>query len=313
MPAFRSPSAPTRRLVLVVGIGRSGTSAFTGALASLGLHVPEPQVAADATNPKGFGEPQWVVDFQTELLQQVRVSNFDGRPAAWPLTDAFADDDTVVDRLRTWLEEQFAGNDRLVVKDPRTAWLLPVWSRAAEQADVAVAYATMLRPPPEILSSAKKWYGDKRHEAGRLAGWVNVMLHTEEVTRGAPRVFVRYDALLADWREQLRRVDRELGLDLGRHDQAAAAHIDEFIDPSLRREDVDWSRLALPPHLRELAERVWGALTSLAADEPVPAHPFDALRADYDRLYLDAERIAQWSIAAARAAKKPRRAAETLR
>ena len=58
----------SRRVVFVVGSGRSGTSTMSGTLQTLGLHVPQPEVAADATNPKGFGEPQWVVDLHTELL-----------------------------------------------------------------------------------------------------------------------------------------------------------------------------------------------------------------------------------------------------
>ena len=58
----------SRRVVYVVGSGRSGTSTMSGTLQTLGLHVPQPEVAADATNPKGFGEPQWVVDLHTELL-----------------------------------------------------------------------------------------------------------------------------------------------------------------------------------------------------------------------------------------------------
>ena len=58
----------SRRVVFVVGSGRSGTSTMAGTLRTLGLHVPQPEVVADATNPKGFGEPRWVVDLHAELL-----------------------------------------------------------------------------------------------------------------------------------------------------------------------------------------------------------------------------------------------------
>ena len=59
-----------RRLLLVVGVGRSGTSLMAGILCQLGFHIPQPEVKADETNPRGFGEPRWVVDFHTRLLQQ---------------------------------------------------------------------------------------------------------------------------------------------------------------------------------------------------------------------------------------------------
>ena len=80
------PRVVTRSLVLVAGSGRSGTSLFTGILQRLGCHVPQPEVPADATNPRGFAESQWVVDFHTRLLRAPRVQMSDARPAAWALT-----------------------------------------------------------------------------------------------------------------------------------------------------------------------------------------------------------------------------------
>ena len=72
-----------RRVVFVVGSGRSGTSTMSGTLQTLGMHVPQPEVVADSTNPKGFGEPQWVVDLHHELLARSGVQVSDARPRAW--------------------------------------------------------------------------------------------------------------------------------------------------------------------------------------------------------------------------------------
>ncbi len=75
--APRSESASARRLLLVVGIGRSGTSLLTTILGTLGFRVPQPEVKADETNPRGFGEPRWVVDFHTRLMRDRRVTVFE--------------------------------------------------------------------------------------------------------------------------------------------------------------------------------------------------------------------------------------------
>ncbi len=77
------PAPPQRRVVFVVGSGRSGTSTMAGALQTLGMTVPAPEVAADDTNPKGFAESQWVVDLHDELLERTNVSMADARPSAW--------------------------------------------------------------------------------------------------------------------------------------------------------------------------------------------------------------------------------------
>ena len=44
-----------------------------------------PHHSADATNPRGFAESQWVVDFHTRLLKTARVQVSDARPGAWAL------------------------------------------------------------------------------------------------------------------------------------------------------------------------------------------------------------------------------------
>ena len=59
-------------------------------LGQLGFHVPQPEVTADDTNPRGFGEPRWVVDFHTRLLRARDVTVNDARPTAWETTNAAA-------------------------------------------------------------------------------------------------------------------------------------------------------------------------------------------------------------------------------
>ena len=70
-------------MLFVAGAGRSGTSTLAGLMQILGLHVPKPEVAADETNPKGFGEPRWVVDHHDRLLKEAVVQVSDARPEAW--------------------------------------------------------------------------------------------------------------------------------------------------------------------------------------------------------------------------------------
>jgi hypothetical protein len=89
-----------RSLVLVAGSGRSGTSLFAGIMKRLGYTVPGPEVPADETNPRGFAESQWVVDFHTRLLRRAGVQTADARPSAWARTARVGLDDAVVAELR---------------------------------------------------------------------------------------------------------------------------------------------------------------------------------------------------------------------
>ena len=291
-------------ILLLIGVGRSGTSAFVGIVRELGFHVPQPEVVADETNPRGFGEPRWVVDFHTRLLNQRSVTTIDSRPAAFATTADAATDDDVVAELRSWLEVQLVGTDRIVVKDPRISWFLPLWQRCATDLGADIRVVTMLRPPTEVLASAKQWYGTRQNDASRAGGWVNIMLRTELQSRGLPRAFVRYDDLLADWAEQVSRVGRLLDEPvLGELDLTRRAAVDAFVDPQLRRQVRGWDDLDVPAGLRGLVDRTWDALVPLAADEDAGSR-LDALRAEYEQLYADSEAIAQSSARAARARRK---------
>jgi hypothetical protein len=302
-------SSSTRRLLIVFGIGRSGSSLFAGIFARLGFHVPQPEVRADGTNPRGFSEPRWVVDFHERLMRKRRVRRFDSRPDAWNFTAAAAADEQALGDLRDWLAVQFVGVENVVVKDPRVDWFLPLWLRCADELGAQASFATMLRHPAEVVRSARDSYGTWQADASRAASWLNATLHTEHATRGARRAYVRYDALLEDWPREIARVAELLDLDWLREvERSTHPQVDELVDPTLRRAKVDWDGIDVPPALQALLEDTWGQVTRLAepqGDGEAARTSLDELRASYDRLYADAEAIAQSSVLAA----KPRRQA----
>ena len=81
--SLTDPATYPRKVLFVAGAGRSGTSTMAGLMRIMGLHVPQPEVVADDTNPKGFGEPRWVVDHHDRLLKEALVQVSDSRPEAW--------------------------------------------------------------------------------------------------------------------------------------------------------------------------------------------------------------------------------------
>jgi len=301
-------SAPDRRrLVLVVGAGRSGTSLLTGVFSELGFHIPQPEVEADDTNPRGFSEPRWVVDFHTRLLKARKVTVNDSRPSAWEATFATADDEAARAALRKWLAGELEKGEAVVVKDPRTSWFLPLWTRTAADLGISTSFVTMLRHPAEILKSALKSYGTWQTQASRVSAWINISLETERVTRGATRTFVRYEDLLGDWRTEMERIGGALDLPLitgGIPDERARA-VDEFVDPGLHRNRVGWHEMDVPARVEELAERVWDELQPLArtgGSTPEVQAALDASRQEFDAMHAEAEAIVQSSITAAKKA-----------
>ncbi len=293
---------PTRRLVLVAGTGRSGTSTLVGVLQRHGFHVPLPEVETDDSNPRGFGEPRWVVDLHGRLLRRAKVQVADSRPAAWEMAAAVAADDAVRARVRGWLEEQFGVADQLVVKDPRSLWFLPLWTEVAREMGIEPSFVTMLRPPPETVGSRRSYYNRQLEDPHGIASWLNLMTGTEHATRGLHRSFVRYHDLLDDWRPVVERLWSCNGL--GDTPPVPSEDPGAFIDPGLRRMRLTWEDLELPARLEALTLEAATALDALAATTGVEDRELhtrlDRARASYAAYYGEAESVAHSSVIAAR-------------
>jgi hypothetical protein len=300
-------------LVLVAGSGRSGTSLFSGILQRLGYDVAQPEVPADETNPRGFGESQWVVDFHTRLLRGARVQVADARPGAWALTAETGLRPEVRRELLDWLGVRFGETSALIVKDPRLSWFLPLWRSCAQELGAEPAFVTMLRHPAAVIGSKQRWYRGWQGDVGRLAGWINQTVYVERATRGSQRAFVRYEDLLDDWTRAVGRVGEQLALAPVRDATPAAmrrAH--EFVDRGLSRSPASWQGFTIPDRLRLQADELWELAQGLATGgdgEGARYGRLDALRTAYGELYAEAEAVAQSSVAAAkepRAAARPR-------
>lgn len=296
-----NPDGVPRKVLFVAGAGRSGTSTLAGIVSRLGMHVPLPEVPPDDSNPRGFSEPQWVVDVHDEWLAEALVQVSDSRPNAWFDTGRICSREPARIRVSEWLEPHFAEHPELVIKDPRLGWFVGLWRVAAIRTGATPVFATMLRPPAEVVGSKQKYYANKLGSAHLAASWVNMLLHTERATRPAEgdggRVFVRYEDLLSDWVKTTTALGHALDLQTiihTRSDQIREVH--RFIDPDLRRVTSTLDDLALPKRLHDLTGQTWEELNKLAGEgsDTADAHAtFDQLRAAYVELYEEAEAISR--------------------
>ncbi|RYP85392.1 hypothetical protein EKO23_13015 [Nocardioides guangzhouensis] len=277
-----------RSLVLVLGPGRSGTSTMAGALAHSGYTVPQ-AIKGNETNPLGFFEPRWLVNFQSRQLKKARVGNLDADPEAVAALESAIDDDAFRRQLARWLMPELEAHGRLVLKDPRTIWFKGLWDDVAQAQGLDPRFVIMLRHPAEVSSSRSTYYSAR--EAAGVAGWINVALMTERLTRGSRRAFVHYPNLTTDWRSELVRLRSALGITLDPAPEEKPHPVDDFIDPNLRRMRPEWDKISAPQHLRDLADRTHAALSVLADEESPDASAFsslDDLRAEYTLLHADA-------------------------
>ena len=81
-----------------------------------------------------------------------------------------------------------------MVKDPRTTWLQPIWDDVLANAGIRTSSLTMLRHPAEVVASRTRSYAKARSGAearayaiSKIAGWINVSLLNERLTRSNNR------------------------------------------------------------------------------------------------------------------------------
>ncbi len=302
MPPDADPDPGQVLLVVVTGSGRSGTSTVAGTLKMLGSYVPQPEIAPNEANPRGYFEPKWTVAFHKKVLAEAGVRTLDGRPVARELMEPVTGREDLLAELRDWFATQLQA-PQVVVKDPRIVWLRDMWSTVAGDLGAGTRWLTMLRHPAEVVGSRDRHYlagaDDVRRlarETANLAGWVNVGLVNERASRGDRRVFVHYTDMISDWRSAMGVVADRLGLTYD-VDLADGAHhpVDDFIDVSLRRVQVTLDDLDVPANLREIAETVWSGLAALARDpdDAAAMRSLDGAREDYDQLFRHSAALVQ--------------------
>ena len=270
-----------RTAVLVLGMHRSGTSALTRLFNLLGAALPERLVPPGPGNPLGHWEPLELVALHDTILAAAGshvYGLFDVAPE-WFDSAAAAHFAHIVARTIT---RNYGAAMLIVVKDPRLSLLVPIWRQALAQLDITPRYIIPFRDPYAVAASLQRREGGHENAAlwplARVVLlWLRYILAAEHASRGAPRSFVSFDTLLADWPCELARLTRQIALSWPRDAAAMADKISAFLKPAERHETathpVIWPD-TLPAHLPAVYHALMVAVTAPDSGAQV----FDAAR-----------------------------------
>jgi hypothetical protein len=200
-----------RKVVVVLGMHRSGTSAMTRILNLMGADISSNLLLGrDDNNQLGFWESQDVFLTLDEMLLEATGEAWDSSaafPRVW-LSSPRAKE--YQDRLLSSLAADFERSQLFVLKDPRICRLVPFWLDIFERFDTDPYFVLPLRNPLEVAHSLKT--RDGIHLSRSYLIWLRHILDSERDTRGLRRSFTTYEALLADWRAVMHRSFKELEL-----------------------------------------------------------------------------------------------------
>ena len=231
-----------RKVILILGMHRSGTSAMTGAMVQLGVVAPLTLMPASNGNERGYWESFRIATLHDELLAATGSSWHDWRAfdKTWHSSAA---GDAFRTRAKSLLDEEFGGAELFAFKDPRLCRLLPFWVTALEEMQIAPLVVIPIRSPLEVAQSLAKRDGFSL-EKGLLL-WLRHVLDAERESRQFPRAVVSMDDLLEDWRGAIIKISGLLGIEWPAFGEANAAAVDAFLSHDLRHQNA--AANSLPP------------------------------------------------------------------
>lgn len=264
----------SRAAILVLGMHRSGTSALTWLLGRLGVALPSDAIEPSGDNARGYWESQALVKADDQLLRVVRSSWFDPRPLD---VSRLSEDglQSRKNRIREAIESGWGDAPLLAIKDPRQCRCVPIIADVLAEMRIEPRALLMLRSPAEIARSLASRDGTTSAYAHLL--WLRHMIDAERATRGMMRAVVDYDGMLDDWRETIVRIAPLAGRDGWQPDEAGAAEIAAFLDPTLRHHQSVTADLEQP--LAGIVSEVDAGLRALIAQDDA------ATRERLDRAY----------------------------
>jgi GT2 family glycosyltransferase len=224
-----------KNCLFVLGMHRSGTSAFTGVLNLLGVNLGTKMLETQSDNPKGFFENKYVVLANDCILESFNSSWDDPLPLPdnWPTR---FEGSQLLDDVRTFLSTDIPENKLSAIKDPRLCRLLPFWLPLLDAGNITPRVALVIRSPLEIADSLAHRNGFSVDKS--LVLWMQYMLEAEQNTRHLPRCLVTFESVLGDPRATIERVFETVGLEQPDFAGVEQEKLDQFIDQNMRHHEL---------------------------------------------------------------------------
>jgi len=210
------------RLIVVLGMHRSGSSAITKGLEVMGVDLGTQLMPANTNNIKGYFEDiEKTKGYDWNTLTPIKIDDFQG--------DKFS---PFKARAKNILRSKLKKSNILGIKDPRLCRLLPFWMEIFSDLKLKVSYVIILRNPDSIAASL--FSRDSIPRVKSLYLWLEHMLPVFQETAGCHRAVLDYDGLIANPKLILEVLAKQLGLEEKVNQQKLKSFVKDFIDPDLR-------------------------------------------------------------------------------
>ena len=254
--------------LLVLGMHRSGTSALTRVLSLLGATLPKQIIGATTDNELGHWEPNQIVTYNNNLLDEFGSTWDDWRKLDLHQLSAERQKQ-IYTEIGNILQDEYGDADVIVVKDPRMCRCFPLYSTSLQHAGYDVRPILPIRNPVEVWESLQRreefWPLDKTPADAALL-WLRHVLDAEVTTRGYPRTFITYEGLLTDWKINLTKIASDLNMQWQHELGEITEEVEQFLSPDHRHFHRTIDDLQLEPVLDTWIRATYHSLLTLTQD-----------------------------------------------
>ncbi len=245
-----------RKAIIVAGYYRSGTSALSGALSNLGVHVPG-DAEGNEHNPKGFFESTKLIEFDIGVLNLLGSvwSDLQDLPEGWIERP---DIQYHRNRLGDILKSIYQDAPLIAVKHPHICRLFPLYVQALEDIGYDIRVLHTHRSPYAIATSQMRKNNLSRAHA--LALWASYITSAEFQARSYRRAWVHYKDLLDDPDQAVRQGLQSIGI--GQPEEQKVS----FVTKALNR-SMEAARDKLYPPLQDLIADIEATILTNPCDD----------------------------------------------
>lgn len=183
-----------KRLVIVLGMHRSGTSVVSQVCQCMGGYLGEKKelMAATKDNMDGFYENIKITCINNEILQLYNREWYDLKPVKLDYYNPKMV--KKVEELKESIQMLFCNKDKIVIKDPRISLLLPLWEKILDEFGIEVNYIWVFRNPLAVAESLKKRNGYSQKHS--LLLWIHYNLSILKFLQGKEYILINYENIL---------------------------------------------------------------------------------------------------------------------
>jgi len=260
------------RAVLVLGPGRSGTSALTRGIEALGVTLGERLKPAMRKNARGFFEDLDLVEINYRLHTALCLRRNGSSVRLLTERDwAEAELGDLEDEAIALIRRRFGDCPLWGFKCVGVMRLLPFWEAVLEAAELDLACVVAIRNPISVARSRARLDVWRAAQEKSDLEWLTQVVPYFERVRKRPFVVVDYDDLLDHPKRELHKIAAALALPDGENvAQAVDTYADEFLASDLRHNRATPADLDADPRVNPLTRDAYGLLLQLARGEARP-------------------------------------------